>query len=193
MLKSKVINLSIIAFLLLENGFILSAMPIVDIGILEIEEEIVIEYEYVPLTIKQDSTDIYDNDTNLPNNVIVDNNDASMHDSMYGNIKYGNDADDYNKDESSAISSLEFINTSTERFTSVAPTEIYNDAKQKFILFMNNIKLVFTLVAFIFLSSLYYYYYMITHGWQYDFYKLGKNIIALQLCYIGMITVFCLV
>ena len=157
----------------------IESMPVVDIGVLDVDDKAFIEYENLSLNIEQDTPQSTDDYINLVDNDNDNDNDKITESSGSDNVQL-----------TTKISNVKKSPTTT--ITTISPTEIYTDAKQKFILFMNNIKLVLTLVAFILLSSLYYYYYMITHGWQYNFYKLGKNIIALQFCYLGMITIFCL-
>ena len=73
----------------------------------------------------------------------------------------------------------------------LSPTEIYINAKLKFIRFMNNMKLILTLIVFILLSSLYYYYLMIRNGWDSSV-NMFKKIFALQCCYLGMVAIFCI-
>ena len=90
-----------------------------------------------------------------------------------------------------SIEALSKFSFTTSSGDSIAPTEIYIDAKFKFIKIMNNIKLILILVAFIMLSSLYYFYIMIKNGWDTSI-TIVKKIIGLQICYLSMVAIFCI-
>ena len=162
----------------------IESMPIVGIGVLDVDDKAFMEhenteYENLSLSIEQDTPQLTDDYINLVDNDNDNDNDKITESSGSDNVQL-----------TTKISNVKKSPTTT--ITTISPTEIYADAKLKFIIFMNNIKLVLTLVAFILLSTLYYYYYMTTHSWKPDINKLLKNIIILQFCYLGMIAIFCI-
>ena len=84
-------------------------------------------------------------------------------------------------------------NQNKNNIVDIGPTEkIYLEQKAQLAMMMTNVKWLISLLAFIIISSIFYCYQIIKDGSN-SHTKLFLRILLLQICYIGLVSIFCFI